>query len=155
MENKASRIMFRLSFIYVDHQKKRTYPVSSRNMIYLKIVTELKTKFHLYMCKIRLSSSSSRTWHTAAVVSKELISRNSSFRGWCEMVLHSFVFDLLFQSAKDSPGQNFFCHLFANLTYLSVPLFPPPFHPSTFTNTKLTNRTTIVIFFFSCFHETK
>ena len=94
--------------IYVDHQKKRTYPVSSRNMIYLKIVAELKTKFHLYMRKTRSSSSSSRTWHTAAVVSKELISRNSSFRGWCEMVLHSFVFDLLFKSAKDSPEQNFF-----------------------------------------------
>ena len=108
MENKASRIMFRLSFIYVDHQKKRTYPVSSRNMIYLKIVTEMKTKFHLYMRKTRSSSSSSRTWHTAAVVSKELISRNSSFRGWCEMVLHSFVFDLIFKSAKVSPEQNFF-----------------------------------------------
>ena len=43
-----------------------------------------------------------------AVVSKELISRNSSLRGWCEMVLHSFVFDLLFQSAKESPEHTFF-----------------------------------------------
>ena len=64
--------------IYVDHQKKRTYPVSSRNMIYLKIVTELKTKFHLYMRKTRSSSSSSGTWHTMAAVSKELISLKSS-----------------------------------------------------------------------------
>ena len=43
-----------------------------------------------------------------AVVSKELISRNSSLRGWCEMILHSFVFDLLFQSAKESPEHTFF-----------------------------------------------
>ena len=107
MENEAFSVMFRLSFIYMDHRNEQTYRVSSRNMIYLKIVTELETKSHLYMRKTRLSFSSSGTWHTVAVVSKELISRNSSLRGWCEMVLHSFVFDLLFQSAKESPEHTF------------------------------------------------
>ena len=54
------------------------YLVSSGNIIYLKIVTELKTKSHLYMRKTRSSSSSSGTWHTMAAVFKELISLKSS-----------------------------------------------------------------------------
>ena len=56
---------------YMDHQKKQAYLVSSGNIIYLKIVTELKTKSHLYMRKTRSSSSSSGTWHTMAAVSME------------------------------------------------------------------------------------
>ena len=81
MENEASHVMFRLSFIHMDHQKKQAYPVSSGNMIYLKIVTKLKIKSHLNMRKNRSSSSSSGTWHTVAVVSRELIYREFSLRG--------------------------------------------------------------------------
>ena len=64
----------------MDHQTKQAYPVSSGNMIYLKIVTEFKIKSHLNISK-RSSSSTSGAWHTVAVVSRELISRESSPRG--------------------------------------------------------------------------